>query len=76
MGAISRNRGTRDNIENTLPETGLVRLPTVLRYIPVSKTTWWLGVKTGRFPQPTKLGPRTTCWYAEDIWDIIDRKSR
>lgn len=55
-----------------LPRTGLVRLTTVLRYIPVSKTTWWVGVKSGRFPQPVKLGPRTTCWRAADICALIE----
>ncbi len=43
-----------------LPETGFVRLPTVLSFIPVSKSTWWAGVKTGRFPKPVKLGERIT----------------
>jgi len=35
--------------------------------IPVSKSTWWQGVKDGRFPKPEKLGPRVTVWRAEDI---------
>ena len=41
--------------------------------IPVSKSTWWLGVKTGRFPKPVKLGPRITGWHAEDIRTLIER---
>lgn len=55
-----------------LPETGFLRLPAVLALVPVSKTTWWLGIKTGRFPKPIKLGPRTTAWRAEDIRALID----
>ncbi|MEM9840195.1 MAG: AlpA family phage regulatory protein [Pseudomonadota bacterium] len=54
----------------TFPETGLVRLSQILAPrdpIPVSKSTWWQGVKDGRFPKPMKLGPRTTVWRAEDI---------
>ncbi|MEI6610718.1 MAG: AlpA family phage regulatory protein [Deltaproteobacteria bacterium] len=35
--------------------------------IPVSKSSWWAGVKDGRFPKPLKLGPRTTVWDEEDI---------
>ncbi len=54
-----------------LPETGFMRLPDVLALVPVSKTTWWLGIKTGRFPKPVKLGPRTTAWRAEDIRELI-----
>lgn len=54
---------------HAFPETGLVRLAQILTPgpIPVSRSTWWQGVREGRFPQPLKLGPRTTVWRAEDI---------
>jgi len=39
--------------------------------IPVSKSTWWAGVASGRFPRPVKLGPRTTAWRASDIAKLI-----
>ena len=60
---------------NALPETGFVRLVSILAPrgpIPVSKSTWWAGVKSGRFPQPVKLGPRTTAWRVEDIRRLIE----
>ena len=41
-----------------LPETGYVRLSTVLAVFPISKSTWWAGIKEGRYPPPIKLGPR------------------
>ena len=41
--------------------------------LPISKSSWWAGVKTGRFPQPVKLGPRTTAWRASDIAELIER---
>lgn len=40
--------------------------------IPVSRSAWWAGVKSGRFPKPVKLGPRTTAWRVEDIRRLID----
>ena len=40
--------------------------------IPVGESTWWLGVKTGRFPKPLKLGPRTTVWRVEDMRGYIN----
>lgn len=55
-----------------LPEKGFVRLPTILEVIPVGKTTWWEGIRAGRFPKPHKLGPNTTVWRAEDIQRLID----
>ncbi len=56
-------------------KSGFVRLSEILGPegpIPVSKSTWWAGVKSGRFPKPMKLGPRITVWRAEDIQALID----
>ena len=58
-----------------LPQTGLVRLKQILAPIgpiPVSKSTWWAGVKDGRFPKPLKLGARVTVWRAEDIRALFE----
>ncbi len=62
---------------NYLPETGFLRLrqiigdpkavPPIPAIIPVKKSCWWAGVKTGRFPAPVKLSPRVTVWRVEDI---------
>ncbi|MFC7300599.1 helix-turn-helix transcriptional regulator [Cognatiluteimonas weifangensis] len=58
-----------------LPETGFLRLPQVLSLYPVSKSTWWAGVKAGRYPAPVKLGERCTAWRAEDVRALIDGAS-
>jgi predicted DNA-binding transcriptional regulator AlpA len=60
-------------MESNIPTQGFLRLPQVLALIPVSKSTWWAGCKTGRFPKPVKLGPRTTAWRAEDIAALLER---
>jgi predicted DNA-binding transcriptional regulator AlpA len=39
--------------------------------LPISRAAWWAGVKSGKFPQPVKLGSRTTCWRSEDILKIV-----
>ena len=54
-----------------IPETGFLRLPQVLSVIPLGKTSWWEGVKAGRFPKPIKLSERCTAWRAEDIRALI-----
>jgi prophage regulatory protein len=58
-----------DCIENG----GFVRLDKVLKMIPVSRSTWWDGCKSGRFPKAYKLGARTTAWRIKDILECIDR---
>ena len=56
-----------------LPEIGFLRLPAVLELIPVSRSTWWSGVQSGRYPQPSRaLGARITAWRVEDIRSLIE----
>lgn len=61
-------------MSDNLPSAGFLRLSAVLAPagpIPVSKSTWWLGVRNGRYPQPVKLGPRITVWRVDDIRALI-----
>lgn len=50
-----------------------LRLPQVLERIPVSRSTWWNGVRTGIFPAPIKLTTRTTAWTEESIDALAER---
>ncbi|MDL2280133.1 AlpA family phage regulatory protein [Desulfovibrio sp. OttesenSCG-928-G11] len=59
-----------------IPSTGFLRLPQVLALVPVGKSSWWEGCKSGRYPKPIKLGPRTTVWRAEDIRTFIEGVSQ
>ena len=62
---------TKDNTN----QIGFLRLPEVLKLFPVSKSTWWQGVKDGIYPQPVKLSTRTTAWRVEDIQKLINSVS-
>ena len=53
------------------PDIALWRLPTVLAHVPVSKSEWWHGIKTGRYPAGIKLSPRITAWRSSDIRSLI-----
>lgn len=59
-------------MSSTLPTTGFLRISQVLSLVPVSKSNWWEGCRTGRYPKPLKLGPRTTVWRVEDIRAFIE----
>lgn len=66
---------------NSLPEVGYLRLHQILgkpkagipAIIPVSKSTWWAGVKAGLYPKPVKLSERCTAWKVEDIRALIEK---
>ena len=53
-------------------EVRFLRLKEVLEIIPVSKSTWWEGIKTGRFPKPYKLGQNITVWKETDISELYN----
>lgn len=40
--------------------------------VPVSRSTWWDGVASGRYPKPVKIGARATAWRVEDIRALIE----
>lgn len=40
--------------------------------IPVSKTTWYAGIKSGHYPAPVKLGPVTSAWRESDILALVE----
>jgi prophage regulatory protein len=68
---------------NPLPETGFLRLkqiigdpkatPPVPAIIPVSRSSWIAGVKSGIYPQPVRLGlgSRSVGWTVESIRDLL-----
>ncbi|MFI3215966.1 MAG: AlpA family phage regulatory protein [Methylococcales bacterium] len=64
---------------NQLPETGFLRIWQIIgnkktntpAIIPIGRSTFLAGVKSGKFPQPVKLGVRTTAWRIQDIRDLI-----
>jgi predicted DNA-binding transcriptional regulator AlpA len=64
-----------DERKGTLPIEGYMRLPAVLHVFPVSRSTWWAGISTGRFPKGVKLGPRITAWRVEDIRKLIESRN-
>ncbi|HEY1082543.1 MAG TPA: AlpA family phage regulatory protein, partial [Prosthecobacter sp.] len=56
----------------SLPDGGFVRLPAILKMVPVGRSTWWAGIKEGRFPKGVKLGKNTTAWKNEDIRKLLE----
>jgi len=57
------------------PNNGFVRLSSILAPkgpLPISRSSWWAGVASGRYPKPVKLGPRITAWRVNDLRALMD----
>ena len=65
----------------SMPENGFLRLnqilgnpkanPPIPPIIPISRSSWWVGVKKKIYPQPVKLSDKVTVWHVEDILELI-----
>ena len=66
-------------MDRSIPQTGFLRLRQIVGdktqgippIIPVSRSTWWAGVASGKFPKPVKLSAGVTVWRVEDIRTFI-----
>ena len=52
-----------------------LRLNQILKILPIGRSTWWQGVKDGRFPQPLKLSERITVWDEDEVLDLVKREA-
>jgi predicted DNA-binding transcriptional regulator AlpA len=59
------------NQRHNLPEEGFCKLPQVLKAIPVSKSTWFRGIASGKYPPSVKIGTRASAWRVEEIRKCI-----
>lgn len=70
--AISREQADANKTRGKHPSRPREFIPAL---IPVGKSSWWAGVKSGRYPQPIRtLGTRITAWRVEDIRALIEAR--
>lgn len=75
------SKSKTSSTKHLLPETGYLRIVQIVGdpkngvpgIVPIGKSSWWAGVREGKFPAPVKLGPRTTAWRVEDIRALVER---
>lgn len=61
-------------MEKALPAVGFIRLPQLLALLPVSKSTFWAGLKSGRYPlTPVKLSERCTAFRVEEVKALLEQ---
>lgn len=59
------------NAAGDVSNVRLYRLPQVLDRIPVSRSSWFAGIQTGRYPKGYSLGLRTTVWRSDEIEQLV-----
>ena len=64
-----------------IPENGFLRLAQIIGnpkagiapIFPVSRTTWYQGVKIGKYPKPYKLSERCSAYLRSDIIELLNK---
>ncbi|PKO89463.1 MAG: AlpA family transcriptional regulator [Betaproteobacteria bacterium HGW-Betaproteobacteria-12] len=64
-----------------IPQDGFLRLPQIIgdrkrgipAIIPVCKSAWYEGCRTGRYPKPVHLGPKTVAWSRSAIAELVEK---
>lgn len=56
------------------PDDRFIKITECIKIIPVAKSTWWAGIKDGRFPKPVKIGGNTF-WRYSDVLKTVRKDS-
>jgi len=56
----------------SLDHPGFQRLARVLEIIPVSRATWYEGIKEGRYPPGIPIGKRSVAWSNASLKKLIE----
>jgi prophage regulatory protein len=59
-----------NNMNPQTPPITLMRIPQILKVMPVSKSKFWLMVQKGEFPKPIKIG-RSSFWTIEQVQSYL-----
>ena len=52
---------------NPCTHSGFLRFKGVQTKIPVSRATWYAGIKSGKYPKPIRLSEGVSVWRVSDI---------
>lgn len=77
--AIPRQTDSTLSNFNALPDSALIRMKVIVGdagkhippLIPVSRSTWWRMVRSGRAPRPVQVSPGVTAWRVGDIRALL-----
>jgi prophage regulatory protein len=59
--------------DSSTPSIALIRIPQILKIMPISESKFWLMVQKGEFPKPIKIG-RSSFWTVEQVQAFIGER--
>ena len=71
--SLSKQRNKTTYKPAPLPDEGFVRLPSVLSVLGISKTSFYAGIKAGKFPKGKLLSERCRVWSSQEIRNLLSQ---
>ncbi|MBC7705735.1 MAG: AlpA family phage regulatory protein [Rhodoferax sp.] len=56
-------------------QASIERLPAVLKYLSISKSTLYSMIASGHFKRPIKLGARAVGWLTSDVTEFVEARA-
>jgi prophage regulatory protein len=60
--------------DSSTPSIALIRIPQILKIMPISESKFWLMVQKGEFPKPIKIG-RSSFWTVEQVHEFLRERA-
>lgn len=57
---------------DTLPDSSMLSLDEVLTLLRISRSSWYGGLKTGKFPKAVYIGPNSPRWRCGTIRSVAE----
>lgn len=64
---------------NEIRNSGFLRITSIIAPngpLPISRSTFFLWIQSGRWPKPVKLGKRISAWRVEDVRAALAQLSK
>jgi prophage regulatory protein len=71
LASLPKTRNKTTYKPAPLPDEGFVRLPSVLSVLGISKSSFYAGIKSGKFPKGKLLSERCRVWPVSEVRNLL-----
>jgi len=76
------HRANLKDAKHSLPEEGYLRLWQIVggkgcpAVLPISKSSFWAGIRQGIYPAPIRFGKRISLWRVQEIRKLLEAENK
>lgn len=66
------NANTDYRYIDQLPDSSMLNIKEVLAVVRISRSSWYAGIKDGKYPAPVHIGPASPRWKLGDVRKVTE----